>query len=284
MPISTGSITPELADLIVRCSAFDGVPPFSDGSLRALVARERELVWEFDDAGNRVAAALDSRSASEFVVDPDARGHGHGARMLDMLTHPSRGGGGPTKLFWAHGDHPGSRALAVHHKLETVRTLLHLRLEAVVAPESEPVETSTFTPADLPAVVALNARAFVGHPEQGAQTEADFEAAMAEPWFVADDLLLLRDAGELVGFCWLKVDGGPPEEARGEFYVVGVDPGHQGHGLGRNLMKAGLARLAERDIPSAHLYVEADNAPAVRLYRGLGFEQVGVDVQYHYIR
>lgn len=265
-------MNPELADLIARARAFDGVPPFSDGALVALANGERELVWESDAEGHHVGAALDSPTASEFVIDPDARGHGHGARMLDMLTHPSRGGAG-AKLFWAHGDQPAARALARHHRLEVVRTLLHLRLDQV--PAGARGETEPFTPADADAWVELNALAFAGHPEQGAVTRADLDVLMAEPWFDADDFLLLREGGQLIGYVWLKDD---------EFYVVGVRPAQQGQGLGRVLMDAGFARLAERGIHSAQLYVEADNAAALRLYRGLGFVEAGVDIQYHYAR
>lgn len=274
--MTEAAITPELADLIRRATEADGSPPFSDGALVALANGERQLVWEFDADGNRVGAALDSRSASEFVVDPDARGRGHGARMLDMLTHPARGGAGGSKLFWAHGDHPASRALARHHKLEAVRTLLHLGLEnpPTGSPDGDP-----FTEADADAWLTLNARIFADHPEQGSITRADLEVTMAEPWFDAGDFLLLRQDGELVGFVWLKVLDGD-----GEFYVVGVDPSHQHEGLGRRLMEAGFARLAERGIHSAHLYVEADNEAALALYKKLGFAESSVDIQYHYTR
>jgi mycothiol synthase len=265
--------SPELDDLIARARAFDGNPPFSDGALVQLANGERELVWEFDSDGRRVGAALDSPTASEFVVDPDARGLGHGARMLDMLTHPSRGGAAGTKLFWAHGDHPAARALARHHRLEAVRALLHLRLAHL--PAGAHAGTTAFTAGDADEWLELNARAFADHPEQGAITRADLDVLMAEPWFDASDFLLLRQAGELVGYVWLKED---------EFYVVGVAPEHQGEGIGRTLMAAGFARLAERGIHSAHLYVEGDNTAALRLYRGLGFTEAGVDVQYHYTR
>jgi mycothiol synthase len=300
-------VTPELEDLIARARAADGSPPFSDGALVQLANGERELVWESDASGRHVAAALDSPTAAEFVVDPDARRHGHGARMLDMLTHPSRGGAGGTKLFWAHGDHPASRALARHHKLEAVRTLLHLRApvssglpkrrtfspKSSVSGQSEP-ETAqisvisegpisegvaAFGPADADAWVELNARIFAAHPEQGAITRADLDTTMAEPWFDAGDFLLLKRDGALIGYAWLKI-----ERDSGEFYVVGVDPGNQGEGLGRQLMTAGFARLNARGIHSAHLYVEADNAPALRLYREFGFVDSRVDVQYHYTR
>ena len=294
-------MTPELEDLIARARAADGSPPFSDGALVQLANGERELIWEVDEAGRRVAAALDSPTAAEFVVDPDARGLGHGARMLDMLTHPSRGGAGGTKLFWAHGDHPGSRALARHHKLEAVRTLLHLRAPVPpVLPKrrssgsdsaesagraagasgiSVISEVDWFTAADADEWLALNARIFADHPEQGSITRSDLEVTMAEPWFDAGDFLLLKRDGVLVGYVWLKI-----EQGGGEFYVVGVDPTHQGEGLGRQLMNAGFARLEARGIHSAHLYVEAGNAPALRLYREFGFTDSSVDVQYHYTR
>lgn len=300
-------MTPELEDLIARARAADGSPPFSDGALVQLANGERELVWESDASGRHVAAALDSPTAAEFVVDPDARRLGHGARMLDMLTHPSRGGAGGTKLFWAHGDHPASRALARHHKLEPVRTLLHLsapvpsdlpkrRSSGSDSAESAGREAGAsgisvisegvvaFGPADADAWVELNARIFADHPEQGAITLADLDATMAQPWFDAGDFLLLKRDGVLIGYAWLKIEGDASEQRGGEFYVVGVDTGHQGEGLGRLLMNAGFARLAERGIHSAHLYVEADNAPALRLYREFGFVDSSVDVQYHYTR
>ena len=79
----------------------------------------------------------------------------------------------------------------------------------------------------------------------------------------------------MVGYCWLKIEDGV-----GEFYVVGVDPDRQGSGLGRRLVAAGLAHLAERGIREASLYVEADNTPALALYRSFGFGDYSIDIQY----
>jgi mycothiol synthase len=269
--------SPELNDLISRATAADGSPPFSDGALVQLAHGARELVWEFDAEGHRVGAALDSRAGAEFVVDPQFRRQGHGARMLDMLTHPSRGGAGTAKLFWAHGDHPAARALAAHHRLESIRTLEHLRLEPI--PAGSRGDTVAFTPADADAWVALNALVFAAHPEQGAITRADLDTTMTEIWFDPEDFLLLTQSGELIGYAWLKIVDG-----EGEFYAVGVAPDRQGTGIGRALMAAGFARLAERGIHSAHLYVEGDNEAALGLYRSIGFVEASVDRQYHYVR
>jgi len=291
MTIETLSSRPDWFDVLVqRAARADGRPPFSDGSLVELATGARTLLAIGD-----VAAALLGDGEAELVVDPDARRHGHGARLLDELLSRE-----PALRVWAHGDHKAARALAASRGLVAVRELLQLRAPVPVqapesdpaaepAPESDPAAepaptrsatVSAFRPgADEHEWLDLNARAFASHPEQGRVTRADLDVLMAESWFDADDFLLMRDGdgsgSVLVGYCWLKVEHGI-----GEFYVVGVSPERQGAGIGRLLVEAGLSRLAERGIRTSSLYVEADNDPAVRLYRSFGFEDYAVDVQY----
>jgi mycothiol synthase len=89
-----------------------------------------------------------------------------------------------------------------------------------------------------------------------------------------EDFLLLWDGGMLVGLCWLTADG--------EFGGVGVDPARRGEGLGRMLVEAGLARLAERGIRDARLQVDGDNTAALRLFRRFGFRQHSIDIRYRW--
>jgi ribosomal protein S18 acetylase RimI-like enzyme len=49
----------------------------------------------------------------------------------------------------------------------------------------------------------------------------------------------------------------------------------QGRGLGRRLSQAVLAETDRRAIPVVHLTVVTDNAPAIHLYRSLGFVETG---------
>jgi len=44
-------------------------------------------------------------------------------------------------------------------------------------------------------------------------------------------------------------------------------------------MATALARLQDSGVPGVELYVEADNAPALRLYENWGFAVSGRDVQ-----
>ncbi len=70
--------------------------------------------------------------------------------------------------------------------------------------------------------------------------------------------------------------------AFGQFYArdghtnlarIGVRPGLQGQGIGRQFMSQLMAVGSERlHLPAYSLYVYRDNVPALRCYRSLGFE------------
>ncbi|CAN5159607.1 hypothetical protein BH11ACT2_BH11ACT2_17260 [soil metagenome] len=264
-----------LGSLIERARAADGQPPFSDQSLLDLRAGERELL-----ALGEYAAALVSATEAELVVDPDVRGRGHGTALIEaVLAEPHT-----ELLVWAHGDHPAARALAARFGFEPARRLLQLRRTQPGTSGSRQgggtAGVRPFRPGvDEDAWLALNARAFAFHAEQGSVNRADLDELERETWFDADDFLLLWHDSALIGYCWLKVDGDI-----GELYVVGVDPDRQREGLGRLLVAAGLDRLAQRDVTTAALYVEADNTPALRLYESVGFAEHSVDIQYRLTR
>ena len=259
--------TPDfLAGLLASARESDGQPPFSDQSLVELERGERSLL--------RAAhgAAIFSADEVELVIDPAHRGAGHGTALAETVLREHAG----VKFAWAHGDHPASRALAARFSFTPIRMLLQLRAPVAEEAATADARIRNFQPGrDDRAWLHLNATAFADHPEQGKLIQRDLDDRMAAEWFDAEDFLLLADGENILGFCWLKVVG-----SLGEIYAIGIDPERQGEGLGRILMTAAFSHLARRGIPTVALYVEADNEPALALYRRYGFAQHTIDVRY----
>jgi mycothiol synthase len=258
----------------------DGIGPLSEqGMLRLPAGAPTRHLIASDDGRIVGYAQLDSDSgAAELAVHPGHRRRGVGRRLVARLLAEA----GESELkIWAHGDLPAAKALAASAALERVRSLWQMgRLLTDDLPQPTipgGVVVDTFVPGvDDERWVALNARAFADHPEQGAWTLADLHDRMREPWFDPGGFFVARRGPSMVGFHWTKVH----DETTGEVYVVGIDPAEQGQGLGKALTLVGLQHLQRIGLPRVILYVDESNRSAVRLYQGLGFERVRLDVMY----
>jgi mycothiol synthase len=228
--------------------------------------------------------------SGELVIHPAHRRHGLGL----ALTQAALAAAAPRPLrLWAHGDLPAAAELARRGGFERIRALWTMR-RALDTPLDAPrlpagVTLRTFTVgADEQAWLDVNRKAFASHPEQGGWTMADLALREQEPWFDPAGFFLAERAGQLAGFHWTKIHQAGPEDsghgpgAIGEVYVVGVDPGEQGSGLGRALTLAGLHYLRSRGLPEVMLYVDEANRPAIRLYESLGFTHWHTDVMYRH--
>jgi len=79
----------------------------------------------------------------------------------------------------------------------------------------------------------------------------------------------------LVGYAGLAVTG-----TDAEVHTIGVDPAHQGRGIGRALLRALLA-VADAAHATVFLEVRTDNAAAHALYASEGFAVVGLRKRYY---
>jgi ribosomal-protein-alanine N-acetyltransferase len=92
--------------------------------------------------------------------------------------------------------------------------------------------------------------------------------------------LAARDAdGTLIGYAGLAFVAGPPH-AEAEIHTIGVDPAHQGHGVGRALLR-GLLAAANALSATVFLEVRTDNDAARGLYESEGFAVVGIRKRYY---
>jgi mycothiol synthase len=225
----------------------------------------------------------DAEVSGELVIHPLHRGHGLGLALVRELTGQADG---HRVRVWAHGDLPAAARLARTAGFERFRALWQMRrpLRDPLAAPRLPAGTTlrTFRPGqDEPEWLRLNGRAFAAHPEQGAWTRHDLELREQEPWFDPAGFFIAERGGVMTGFHWTKVPGpGGADQGAGEVYVVGVDPGERGTGLGRALTLAGLHHLRDRGLTEATLYADEDNVPAIRMYEGLGFTHSSTDAMY----
>jgi [ribosomal protein S18]-alanine N-acetyltransferase len=104
-------------------------------------------------------------------------------------------------------------------------------------------------------------------------SETEFEQLLAERNTLTHRL---RAGTETIGFIISRLAA---DEA--EILSVAIDGGWRGRGLSRQLLQTHLGHLAGRGIRTIFLEVEENNLPAVRLYRGCGFEVVGRREQYY---
>lgn len=263
--------------LAARAAANDGVAPLSEEHLLAIRVPGASVRMA-RSGSDLVAVASRVGDAVEIVVDPPQRRRGHGGSLVRAVLEAE-----PHSAFWAHGDLPAAQATAASTGLTVVRELLHLVRSPAPPPVTDQVALSY---ADAVAAgtgdlflanwLALNARAFADHPEQGSWTMADLRARLAEEWFDPALMWLLpaaNPASGATGSVWVK-----PQRDGDEIYVLAVDPTQSGKGLGTGLLAVALTALGSQR--SVDLYVDGDNLPARRLYERAGFITQTRDVQY----
>jgi|1185.fasta_scaffold183644_2 ribosomal-protein-alanine N-acetyltransferase len=87
------------------------------------------------------------------------------------------------------------------------------------------------------------------------------------------------DGVGLVGYAGVSVVG-TVRDAEANVHTIGVDPGWQGRGIGRMLLRALLAVADEFGAP-VYLEVRTDNDAAIALYRAHGFVRIGLRRKYY---
>jgi len=283
-----------VSELLAVATEVDGHPPLDEHQWLDLVHGGRHdfaglVAWEpghdhpvgYAQITREQSAVHSPTWALEYVVDPHHRqaDRGIARTLLDAAVGLIAEAGGGHVHMWVPKPTPGHDDLAATVGLRRGRELRQLRRALPVGiPSTLPVRA--FVPGqDEAAWLEVNNRAFHWHPEQGGWDMETLRNREEQPWFDPAGFLLHEREATLAGFCWTKVhDDHVP--ALGEIYVLAVDPGFQGLGLGRSLVLAGLDHLSRRGLGTAMLYVDADNDGALRLYEDLGFSTDHVDQAY----
>ncbi len=123
---------------------------------------------------------------------------------------------------------------------------------------------------DLDAVVAIERASFA----VDAWSVETFWSELAErgsrTYLVAAESAPGSAGTRLIGYVGIAVVG---DDA--DVQTLAVEPGRRSRGLGRTLLRRGLAVAAERGARQIHLEVRADNSAAISLYDAEGFRRTG---------
>ncbi|MBL8573384.1 MAG: GNAT family N-acetyltransferase [Hyphomicrobiaceae bacterium] len=138
---------------------------------------------------------------------------------------------------------------------------------------SVPVTLAPATTADAEAMAAIHSASFAHD-----WSVEDIDGLLAEPLVFG---IVARRGTWLgshrpVGFVLIRAVAG-----EAEVLTIAVDPRKRGGGIGRQLMRAAIDRLTIDRVGMLFLEVDEGNGPAVTLYRGLGFREVGRRAGYY---
>jgi mycothiol synthase len=274
-----------LAVLVARDLVDLGVPEYTLGDLLdewrssdvdlATDAR----VTEADD-GRIVAYASVQRRGSFAVVAPDHEDRGIGALLLRWTERRERERGNDRHRQWIAASNTGAKELLVGAGYELVRSYWRMArpLDDQLPAPGPLAEGLQLRPIDVErdavALHALDAASFAASPdyipepltafrEEHLQAH-DFDPALSRV-IVAED----RIVGFLFSRRW-------PGEV-GFVDLLGVDPDHQGRGLGMLLLLTAVVAYAADGLGEAQLGVASDNARGLRLY-----ERVGMTARFQF--
>jgi mycothiol synthase len=275
-----------IREVLLASLAQDGIPGFTAYDV------ERHLERIPPAPGGTLVALEDGRVVGlctprfdNLTVHPEARRRGHGRRLALAARDLAIARGDDRLDLHVPTTLPGStafaQALGMRYRSSMWQFELTAEAAAAIAPPAFPADVvvrrwDDHIDTDFEAWTAFMRASFEGHPTTMTWTAAVVEHVHAGPSFDPRGILIVSsrdDPGRPVAFTRIEVE---PEAGGilGEVGLIGVLPAWRGRGLGRELLRWGVAELRTRGSRRIVLAVEAANDRATRLYRAHGFEPI----------
>lgn len=255
-----------LADLERRTVAVDGGRlKLEWGVLKSRDGRRVEdlLWWEGEELlgflGLYAFGPPDVELAG--MVDPAARRRGIATALLNAALPLCRERGYGQALLVTPRESEGGQAFAISRgaRLEHSEHALTLFGPPTPGPEDAATTMRRATVADAAEISRLLTSAFGWTPPDTAERLAS----------QTERTLLIEVAGSAIGTVRLT-----SEQDTGSIYGFAIDPGWQGRGIGRDVLRRICSLLIDEGAKRVRLEVAVDNERALGLYTSIGFERV----------
>jgi len=223
-------------------------------------------------------------------IHPDYRGHGIGARLLDMALTQGRELGAAIATSPVRSQEPTKRDLLLAQGFTFARYWWSLRAGLAELVDMPPLPAGFRVRPyqghqdDAP-LATLMSNVFSTHYLDRTYTVADVRHWTADGDFDPGllELAVADQSGELAGYVWAWIDPARNErtgERVGFIGDLGLRAAYRGRGLGRWLLRRTMADLRERGMDWAELEVDGTNDRARQLYDSEGF-QVREEIQWY---
>jgi mycothiol synthase len=260
----------------------DAYPGFSSWDLNSeavsIVGAPEDVVAAVEDD---VVCGYVSPSREDLTVHPEYRQRGHGRRLFAAgLELAAQRGLSEIRLYvpTSGAGQAFARAMGMSYRSSMWR--LDLAPETAVPDPAFPAAVACRVFGDwlpLPRFLDLLNTSFASHPSPLSWTLGEIQHSHDQPDFDPTTILLVSPIDrpeDPIAFVrtalWPPGDGDAAPV--GGVRLIGVVPQWRGRGLGRELLRWGVAKLRARGAGKIQLNVEAANDLALGLYRRTGFE------------
>jgi mycothiol synthase len=221
-----------------------------------------------------VAYAVLRPTGTLAAVAPDFEGRGIGSHLLEWTERRTREQGRTHFRQWIGGGNERGRALLTGRGYEHARS--YWRMERALGDDVTEVEgpaagitlRALDVDRDARAVHAVDATAFASAPDYEPTAFEVFRVKHLEKHDVDPALSVVAlDGDQIVGFLLARRWD---DRRTGFVEILGVDPSHQGAGVGTALLRRAFAGFTQAGLRHAQLGVASDNPRARRLYERHG--------------
>lgn len=209
----------------------------------------------------------------DCLVHPKHRRRSLATTLLARAMHAASESGARVAHVNILQDNPGAANLLSKLGFARVRRFLELSLDlsGIDFPDTDPWLSSCchLKRGEEEKLARIQSLAFTSTWGYNPNTpeEIAYLISLANP----QDVILICEDGEPVGYCWTRI-GFAEGEGKGRIYMTGVHPRHRGRGVGKGVLLAALRYLASKNLESVELTVDSENTAACALYWSLGFK------------